>query len=279
MATDAGGSGFDQPDGAVGGGHVLLRRVPDLGGGLWRAGIGHYEQLLGIRGSRRIGLSGTTRIWCSHFTSSEEIPERRLAREPYVLCHLHAWSTRRSCDGAIRGGEGESSNTPLGVDRMGAGGLEQTHELLFRAATLQQRLSAPNLVGTSADPRLRRPGECAAERAVAGGRGGCPQRRRRQLGGGLVERPADDGSDGAASLPALGRSGYRGVGAGGHRAGNGGQRAGADGQAGRESAEPGAGAGRSPAPVGNAGRAGRAGPAGRGVVGAAGDRRRRRYDR
>ena len=43
-------------------------------------------------------------------------------------------------------------------DRMGAGGLEQTHELLFRAATLQQRRSATDLVGTSADPRLQRPG-------------------------------------------------------------------------------------------------------------------------
>ena len=43
-------------------------------------------------------------------------------------------------------------------DRMGAGGLEQTHELLFRAATLQQRRSATDLVGTSADPRLLRPG-------------------------------------------------------------------------------------------------------------------------
>ena len=43
-------------------------------------------------------------------------------------------------------------------DRMAAGGLEQTHELLFRAATLQQRRSATDLVGTSADPRLQRPG-------------------------------------------------------------------------------------------------------------------------
>ena len=39
-------------------------------------------------------------------------------------------------------------------DRMGAGGLEQTHELLFRAAQLRQRLSATDLVGTSAAPRL-----------------------------------------------------------------------------------------------------------------------------
>ena len=46
---------FDQPDGAVGGGHVLLRRVHASG---FRAGIGHYEQLLGIRGSRRIELAG-----------------------------------------------------------------------------------------------------------------------------------------------------------------------------------------------------------------------------
>ena len=54
-------------------------------------------------------------------------------------------------------------------ERMGAGGLEQTHELLFRAATLQQRLSATNLVGTSADPRLRRPG---ASGIMGGGFGG-----------------------------------------------------------------------------------------------------------
>ena len=43
-------------------------------------------------------------------------------------------------------------------DQMGAGGVERSHELLFRAATLQQRRSAADLVGTSADPRLRRPG-------------------------------------------------------------------------------------------------------------------------
>ena len=54
-------------------------------------------------------------------------------------------------------------------DRMGAGGLEQTHELLFRAATLQQRRSATDLVGTSADPRLRRPG---AAGLMGGGLGG-----------------------------------------------------------------------------------------------------------
>ena len=54
-------------------------------------------------------------------------------------------------------------------DRMGAGGLEQSHELLFRAATLQQRRSATDLVGTSADPRLRRPG---AAGLMGGGLGG-----------------------------------------------------------------------------------------------------------
>ena len=54
-------------------------------------------------------------------------------------------------------------------DRMGAGGLEQTHELLFRAATLQQRLSPTNLVGTSADPRLRRPGAAGMMGAGIGG--------------------------------------------------------------------------------------------------------------
>ena len=54
-------------------------------------------------------------------------------------------------------------------ERMGGGGLEQSHELLFRAATLQQRRSAADLVGTSADPRLRRPG---AAGLMGGGFGG-----------------------------------------------------------------------------------------------------------
>ena len=57
-------------------------------------------------------------------------------------------------------------------DRMGAGGLEQSHELLFRAATLQQRRSATDLVGTSADPRLRRPGAAGLMGGGLGGPGG-----------------------------------------------------------------------------------------------------------
>lgn len=48
--------------------------------------------------------------------------------------------------------------SPEAWQQMGAGGLTQSHELLFRAATLQQRRSATDLVGTSADPRLRGPG-------------------------------------------------------------------------------------------------------------------------
>ena len=48
--------------------------------------------------------------------------------------------------------------SPDAWQQMGAGGLPQSHELLFRAATLQQRRSATDLVGTSADPRLRSPG-------------------------------------------------------------------------------------------------------------------------
>ena len=65
-------------------------------------------------------------------------------------------------------------------DRMGAGGLEQTHELLFRAATLQQRRSATNLVGTSADPRLRCPG---AAGLMGGGLGGVGDGANRLLQG------------------------------------------------------------------------------------------------
>ena len=47
---------------------------------------------------------------------------------------------------------------PEAWDRVGSGSLSQTHELLFRAATLQQRATATDMVGTSADPRLRQPG-------------------------------------------------------------------------------------------------------------------------
>ena len=54
-------------------------------------------------------------------------------------------------------------------ERMGGGGLAQSHELLFRAATLRHRPSATDLVGTSADPRLRRPG---AVGLAGGGIGG-----------------------------------------------------------------------------------------------------------
>ena len=54
-------------------------------------------------------------------------------------------------------------------DRMGAGGLEQSHELLFRAAQLRQRLSATDLVGTSAAPRLGRSGPGLMGGAFGGG--------------------------------------------------------------------------------------------------------------
>ena len=57
-------------------------------------------------------------------------------------------------------------------DRMGAGGLEPSHEMLFRAATLQQRRSATDLVGTSADPRLQRPGAAGLMGGGFGGPGG-----------------------------------------------------------------------------------------------------------
>ena len=47
---------------------------------------------------------------------------------------------------------------PEAWERVGSGSLARTHDLLFRAATLQQRASAADMVGTSADPRLRQPG-------------------------------------------------------------------------------------------------------------------------
>ena len=53
---------------------------------------------------------------------------------------------------------GGQSLSPDSWERMGAGGLEQSHELLFRAAQLRQRRSATDLVGTSAQARLGRSG-------------------------------------------------------------------------------------------------------------------------
>ena len=47
---------------------------------------------------------------------------------------------------------------PEAWDRVGSGSLAQTHDLLVRAATLQQRAAATDMVGTSADPRLRQSG-------------------------------------------------------------------------------------------------------------------------
>ena len=54
-------------------------------------------------------------------------------------------------------------------DRMGGGGLEQSHGLLFRAAQLRQRLSATDLVGTSAESRLGRSGPGLMGGAFGGG--------------------------------------------------------------------------------------------------------------
>ena len=64
-------------------------------------------------------------------------------------------------------------------NRMGGGGLQRSHEMLFRAATLRHRSSAADLVGTSADPRLRRPGAAG----LAGGFGGIDGGRDRLLQG------------------------------------------------------------------------------------------------
>ncbi len=81
--------------------------------------------------------------------------------------------------------------------QMGAGGLPQSHELLFRAATLQQRRSATDLVGTSADPRLRGPGSAG----MPGGGFGVGGREQLlqgtdvllSFGGGDDEAPAAEG--------------------------------------------------------------------------------------
>ena len=45
--------------------------------------------------------------------------------------------------------------SPLGRNRLGTGGLARTHEWFFRAAILQQRRAATELLGTSADPQFR----------------------------------------------------------------------------------------------------------------------------
>ena len=54
-------------------------------------------------------------------------------------------------------------------DRMGAGGLEQSHEVLFQAAQLRQRWSATDLAGTSAAPRWGRSGPGLMGGAFGGG--------------------------------------------------------------------------------------------------------------
>ena len=45
--------------------------------------------------------------------------------------------------------------SPLMWNRLGTGGLSRTHEWYFRAAMLQQRQAATDLLGTSGDPRFR----------------------------------------------------------------------------------------------------------------------------
>ena len=57
-------------------------------------------------------------------------------------------------------------------ERMGAGGLQRTHEMLFRAARFQQRRSATDLAGTSADPSLQRPGAVGLMGSGLAGPGG-----------------------------------------------------------------------------------------------------------
>ena len=89
--------------------------------------------------------------------------------------------------------------SPDAWQQMGAGGLLQSHELLFRAATLQQRRSATDLVGTSADPRLQGPG---AAGMLGGGFGGGREQLLQgtdvllSFGGGDHEALAADGGGG-----------------------------------------------------------------------------------
>ncbi len=61
-------------------------------------------------------------------------------------------------DGTMRLMLGGQQLTPDAWEQMGAGGLEQSHWLSFRAATLRQRRSPRDLAGTSADPRFQRAG-------------------------------------------------------------------------------------------------------------------------
>ena len=70
--------------------------------------------------------------------------------------------------------------SPDAWDRMGAGSLQQSHELLFRAAQVQQRRSASDMLGTSADLRLQRPGALGI---LGGGFGGPGSGRDRLLQG------------------------------------------------------------------------------------------------
>ena len=58
LFAEADAQPFDQPDGAVGGGHVLLRRVHDREFG---AGNGHHEQLLECRVGHGVGAPAAGR--------------------------------------------------------------------------------------------------------------------------------------------------------------------------------------------------------------------------
>ena len=60
--------------------------------------------------------------------------------------------------GATRLMVGGQQLTPEAWDQMGAGGLEQSHHLSFRAATLLRRRSPQDMSGTSADPRFQQGG-------------------------------------------------------------------------------------------------------------------------
>ena len=92
--------------------------------------------------------------------------------------------------------------SPDAWQRIGAGGLAQSHELLFRAATLRQRRSATNLLGASPDAALRGAG---AGGMFGGGFGGAAGGRAQWLQGTDVLLAFGDGDDAAAAPGGAGR--------------------------------------------------------------------------
>ena len=93
--------------------------------------------------------------------------------------------------------------SPDAWDRIGAGGLEHTHELLVRAAQWRQRVSGMDLVGTSAEPRLGRSGSAG----LLGGESGGDWNRLLQGTDVLLSFGGQDGPPGPAGERVGGRGG------------------------------------------------------------------------